>query len=169
MCSSTLADAENTAGTGLQSQGISNGKTRPKKLRLKKTERKGYKDTRNNSKCSTETKTKFLEDLCDIDTLQTHYRAMEAVAQRASNITSATAKRKYRIIPSQDEISIEQHDRQKTKRKQKCRRSKHNHGRNAKRTKLYPKLPYYTSTSYLQGTVTDGIQEYLTRLSNYKD
>jgi hypothetical protein len=94
---------------------------------------------------------------------------MEAAAQRASNTASATAKRKYRLISSQDEAGTKQQDRQRIKKKKKRLRDRHNNTRNVKQTNIYSELPNYTSTSYLQGTVTDGIQEYLTRLSNYKD
>jgi hypothetical protein len=111
--------------------------------------------------------TKFLIDLRDIDTLQEHYRAMEAAAQRTSNKADATSKRKHRIISSQDETGKQAGE--KTKRNRKHRRSIHNNVRNVKRSKTHPELSNYTNTSYLQGTVIDGIQEYLTRLSNYKD
>ena len=112
--------------------------------------------------------TKFLEDLREIDTLQIQYRAMEAVAQRASNTASAMAKRKYRVISSQDD-DIKQQDRHIIKRRKKRLRKRHNNARNVKRTNLYSELTKHTNNAYLQGTVTDGIQEYLTRLSNYKD
>ena len=111
--------------------------------------------------------TKFLIDLRDIDTLQEHYRAMDAAAQRTSNKADATSKRKHRIISSQDEIGKQAGE--KTKRNRKHRRIIHNNARCIKRSKTHPELSNYTNTSYLQDTVIDGIQEYLTRLSNYKD
>ena len=166
VCSSTLIE---TLGAGPDSQGISKGKTRSKKLRLTKIERKGYKRINTSAKRNTETITKFLEDLRDIDTLQAHYRAMEVAALKASNIANAAAKRKYRLISSQDEVGIKQQDSHRIKRKKKRKRNINNNTNNLKRIKAYPDLSNYNNITYLHGTVTDGIHEYLTRLSNYKD
>jgi len=160
-CSAIPVESKDTLFT-------SKGKIRPNKLRLTKSERKGFKRTQTNPK-DKEQMSKFLKDLRDIDTLQTHYRAMEAAAQRTSNKADAALKRKHRLISSQEDICTKQQDSQRTKRKKKHKRKRHNNAKGAKKSKTLLESPKHTNTSYLQGTVTDGIQEYLTRLNNYKD
>jgi hypothetical protein len=144
-----LADA--TLGAAPSSQGNSKGKTRTKKLRLTRTERKGYKRLHTKSKRTTQTMTKFLDDLRDIDTLQAHYKAMEVVAQRACNKANAMSKRKFRLISSQDETHSKLIDSHRTKRNKKHKRIIHNNARNVKRTKVHKEIHSYTNTSYLQG------------------
>ena len=110
---------------------------------------------------------RFLVNLRDIDTLQVHYKAMEIAAQRANNIANATIKRKHRLISSQDDVSNKQYDSRRTKRKKKHKRKIHKTSHIVKkiRTEEHKK----TSNIYLQGSVTDGVQKHLTRLSTYTD
>jgi hypothetical protein len=166
-CSSILTDGK-TLGSASTPLGSSKS-TRMKKLRLTRAERKGFRRIQSRSKHKTETMSKFLEDIRDIDTLQAHYRAMEITAQRANNIANATIKRKHRLISSQDDVGIKQYGRRRTKRKKEHKRNIYKTARNTKRSKVYKEVHNKTSNTYVQGTVTDGIQEYLTRLSTYID
>jgi len=164
-CSSILTDGKTLGSASTPLRGSKS--TQTKKLRLTRAERKGFRRIQSRSKHKTENMSKFLEDIRDIDTLQAHYRAMEITAQRANNMANATIKRKHRLISSQDDVSTKKYDSLRIKRKKKHTRTVHKTSRYTKRSKVCTEEQNKTSNTYLQGSVTDGIQEYLTRLSTF--